>query len=103
MNNVSVKNARRALVQRVTEAMWATADVLEAEQAGMAFAPTCRIRQYLQERSTAPQMIRAFVQSPIYSWAVNDYIQGHSDGQFLCQVVELFRELDPELFRPPRH
>ena len=97
-----IRDARGLVVQKVTEAILATADALEAERGG---EPRGHLgcgphgRQSFMDLG----MLRAFVGTDIYRSVVEDYLRGDSDGQFLCQTVELLHELSPELFRAPRY
>ena len=97
-----ILNARLRVVQKVTEAILATADVLEAERRPRFWEP-CGTQPWLQDRSADAQMIRAFVDTPIYEQVVRDYLEGESDSGFLCQMVEILHELATQVFRAPRY
>ena len=97
-----ILNARLRVVQKVTEAVLATADVLEAEQRPRFWDPS-GIQPWLRDRSADLHMIRAFVDTPIYEQVVRDYLDGDSDSGFLCQMVEILHELAPHVFRAPRY
>ena len=98
-----VRDARGLVVQKVTEAILATVDALEAERGGEPRGHLC-FGVHGRESRADLHMVRAFVETDVYRSVVEDYLRGEAVirvGE--VDEVELLHELSPELFRAPRY
>jgi hypothetical protein len=97
-----LRQARRIVVQKVTQAVLAIADALEVEKEKEPW-DCIDFQSVLRNADADPGLIREFLNSPVYRWVMNDYVAGKTSGNFLCQVVEILHELAPSVFRLPRY
>ena len=92
--------ARRKVAQKMTDLILATADALEAENENRPW-DALAIQPLPRREDADPELIRGFVNTPVYTWVVNDYINGNDSVHLLTKVVEILHELAPGIFRRP--
>ncbi len=97
-----LREARRRVVQTVTQAVLAVADALEIEKEQEPWE-CIDVQSVLRNADVDPGLIRGFLNSPVYRWVINDYVTGKTSANFLCLVVEILHELAPSVFRVPRY
>jgi len=100
--DAAVRQARKRVVQKLTELIYAAADALEAERPKGHLDPV-GIQPLLQTWDDDPGLIRGFVDTPIYAWVTHNYVTGNTDDHLLCKIVEILHELAPRVFRRPQY
>jgi hypothetical protein len=97
------REARRRVVDKLTELILASADALEAEESNAPSPPD--LRPLLEDGcgDADPGLIRGFVESPVYKWVTYDYVTGNDSHHVLCKIVEILHEFAPGVFRQPRY
>ena len=98
----TVREARRKVVEKVTQVILATADALEAENADGPW-DALAIQPIPRPGHADPELLREFVHTPVYKWVTNDYVSGNDRAHLLTKVVEIVHELAPGVFRRPEY
>ena len=102
--NSDVKQARRQVVQKLTELIVASADALEVENEKRSRSwDALSIQPRPPDLDADPGLIREFVHTPVYKWVTNDYISGSSTEHVISRIAEILHELAPGVFRRPRY